>query len=174
MPVNIIFLIGMPGAGKSYWGVQLCQEFNLPCIDLDDYIAEKEHAGISELFAQYGEVGFREREHKYLKEVIKKVSETTIVACGGGAPCFHNNMRLMKNAGTVIYLDADTGTLMHNLQKNDIIRPTLSNQQDLYVHLEGLRAKRKFFYEQAHYILHTKDISLTTFGEILSSCINRQ
>ena len=162
-----LFLVGMPAAGKTYWGNEIAKAYKLPFIDLDIFIVEQEKASISALFAMYGENGFREREQKYLKKVIA-ANTGTIVACGGGVPCFSDNMELIKQAGTVVYLEADVVWLLNNLKKSDEIRPLLNNRGDLSVYLHDMLGKRRKFYEQAHHIFHAKDISLTTFGKIIS------
>jgi shikimate kinase len=171
---KILFLVGMPAAGKTYWGSRVAHEFDLQFIDLDIFIEEKEKASISALFATYGENGFRERENKYLKELIKKAARSTIIACGGGTPCFNDNLQLMKEAGIVIYLRADIPALISNLEASEELRPLLKGRGDMAIYLQGLLQKRIKFYEQAEYILQTKDISLTTFAEIISSCTNKQ
>ena len=165
--VKLIFLIGMPAVGKTYWGNKIALEYKMPFIDLDVFIAEQEKASISALFAMYGENGFREREQKYLKKIITTFT-ATIVACGGGTPCFGDNMELMKQAGTVIFLQADIPGLLDNLKNSDELRPLLNNRGDMSVYLQDLLDKRKKFYEQAHHIFQTKDISLTTFAKIIS------
>lgn len=171
---NLIFLTGMPAAGKTYWGRKLAEKYGLQFVDLDDFITEQEQASVKALFAQYGEQGFRERERKSLEKVIKSASEITIVACGGGTPCFAGNMQLMKHAGTMIYLETSVDILLLNLATSSDERPMLNNRGDLGTYLNTLLKKRQDFYSQAHYILHTKDISLTTFEKIIESCINRQ
>jgi shikimate kinase len=164
----MIFLTGMPAAGKTYWGQQIATEYNMGFIDLDDYVVMEEKASVRALFAQYGEQGFRSLENKYLKQIIKQCETPTIVACGGGTPCFLDNITLMKEAGIIIYLDVEVDVLLAHLAVSDVIRPMLSNRGDLSVYLKDLLVKRQGFYDQAHYILHTKDISLTTFGKIIN------
>ena len=171
---KLIFLIGMPAAGKTFWGNKIAQQYQLQFTDLDVLISQQEAASISALFAKYGENGFREREHKYLKQIINNTKANAVIACGGGTPCFNDNMSLMKKAGIVIYLEADVQWLLKNLKDSKEARPLLNNRGDLSVYLAGLLKKRKGIYEQANYILPTQDISLTTFEKIISSCINRQ
>ncbi|MCD6011521.1 MAG: shikimate kinase [Flavipsychrobacter sp.] len=168
-----IFLIGMPGVGKTYWGKKIAQAYGLPFIDLDSLIAECEQATIPELFAQYGEIGFRQKEHEYLKKLVEG-TENGIVACGGGTPCFGDNLQLMKENGFVAYLEADTLYLLNNLKNDTQVRPLLQTGSDLVATLEEMLNARKSFYEQAHYILHAKDISISTFAEMISLCTNRQ
>ena len=166
---KLIFLIGMPAAGKTYWGERIAKKYGLDFIDLDVFISGQEQASVQALFAMYGENGFREREQKYLKKLINTVSEKTVVACGGGTPCFGDNMQQLLNSGVVIYLDAEIKELLEHLKESDETRPLLNNRGDISVYLTDMLKKRAKFYEQAQYILHTKDISLTTFAKILEN-----
>src|SRR3954468_20375196 len=97
-----IFLVGMPGTGKTWWGTRLASEYQVLFIDLDTYIEQHEKASVPALFASYGEKGFREKEHIALEKLVADKTFNGIVACGGGTPCFSGNMELMKGAGTVI------------------------------------------------------------------------
>jgi shikimate kinase len=171
---KLVFLTGMPAAGKTFWGDKIARACGFQFIDLDVFVAGHEKASIPALFATYGEHGFREREHKYLKEIVKGIDKQTIVACGGGTPCFGDNMQLMKDAGTVIYLQADIPTLINNIETSEEVRPMLKGRSDVPAYLESLLKKRKSFYEQAHYILTTENFSLSTFAEIIPKCTNRQ
>ncbi len=170
----LLFLIGMPGAGKTYFGKRAAEAFDLRFIDLDDYIMVEEQCTISALFALYGENGFREKERHSLQRIIETDTGNCIVSCGGGTPCFHSNMELMLGSGKVIYLRAGINYLLANLMKEPSVRPLLNSQEDIAGYLAQLLEGRKSFYEQADYILQAEDISLITFGEIISSCINRQ
>ncbi len=165
---KFIFLVGMPAAGKTYWGSKIAIGYKLPFIDLDVFIAEQEKASISALFAMYGENGFREREQKHLRKLIRTLPKTAIIACGGGTPCFGDSMELMKQSGRVIYLQADVPWLLNNLKNTNEVRPLLNNRGDMSAYLQDMLDKRKSFYQQAHYILQTKDISLTTFAKIIA------
>jgi shikimate kinase len=169
-----LFLIGMPAVGKTYWAKQIAEKYSLQFYDLDVYVSEREKASIPALFATYGENGFREKEHNHLKGLIKSAAVDSVIACGGGTPCFYDNIGLMKEAGIVIYLQAVIQTLLNNIKLSDEARPMFKGKRDIAAYLETLLEKRKSFYEQAHYILPTKDISLATFAEIISSCINKQ
>lgn len=170
----LIFLTGMPGAGKTYWGAKIATACGWQFADLDTCIAQEEMASIPALFASYGESGFREREQKCLKNVISSSIEPTIVACGGGTPCYSDNMQLMLQTGTVVYLRAEVADLIANLNATDEVRPLLKNRENLAAYLAELLVLRTPVYKKAHYILQTEDISLTTFAEIISSCTNRQ
>ncbi len=167
-PANTrLFLVGMPGAGKSYWGNHLALALNWHFIDLDNYISLQEKASISALFASYGEKGFREREQKYLSEILKVAELPLVIACGGGTPCFFNNMELMKNNGIVVYLDLSIDELLERLNSSTEVRPMLKGRGDIATYITKMLKERKVFYEQAHHILHSQFISITTFEKII-------
>ncbi len=157
-----IFLIGMPGCGKSHWGRLLAVHLGLPFTDLDEAIASGEGMSIAELFAARGEGWFRERERAYLRQVID-VPGSRVVACGGGTPCSFDNLQAMKAAGIVIYLQASPAYLFQQLQRGGARRPLLDGTIE---RLEELLAQREPIYTQAHHILQAQDISLATFDKI--------
>lgn len=158
----------MPACGKSYWGQRLADKHNRPFADLDTYIGTQVGKTIPQLFTLYGEEGFRMLEHNYLTQLLSETEENTIIACGGGTPCFHNNIQLLKDAGRVVYLEATPELLYKHILKSDEERPLLNSNIPLIKQLDNLLRQRKLFYEQAHYILQAQDITLATFDKILN------
>jgi len=155
MPVknySPVFLIGMPGAGKSYWAEQLAAAYGLQCIDLDHLIQVRTGMSISRFFDRFGEKAFRELEQATLKQVIEVFPHNTVVACGGGTPCFGSSLQLMKQAGRVVYLRTALSQLLENIRESPEIRPLLTGD-DLELRLEKLLEARSSFYEQAHLVL---------------------
>ena len=108
-----IFLIGYMGSGKTTLGKAYARENELAFIDLDWYIEERMHQSISDLFAKQGEAGFRELERKMLHEAGE--FEDTVIACGGGTPCFFDNMEYMNAAGDTVFLDVHPDVLFRRL-----------------------------------------------------------
>src|SRR5699024_2429690 len=98
-----IYLLGFMGAGKTYWGQKLKFTLNLPFYDLDQVIEAEEGLSIPEIFENFGENHFRLLETEYLKKVSE--SENVLVSCGGGTPCFMDNMSVMKEMGLTIWLN---------------------------------------------------------------------
>jgi len=170
--MSMIFLVGMPGAGKSYWAEKVALANNIPFIDLDKRIEEKERQSISSLFNAQGEAYFREIETSMLKEIIDNDNPNAIIACGGGTPCFADNLMQMKKAGIIIYLRANIDLLASHLKNETENRPLLQDI-NMETYLQQLLNMRKHIYEQADYILDAENISLSTFDKIISSCINR-
>jgi shikimate kinase len=174
VPGALLFLIGMPAVGKTWWGKEAAKVYGLSFTDLDSYIEEREGATIAELFERYGEAGFRDKEHGYLTSAIAGADLPGIIGCGGGTPCFHNNLQVMKESGSVIYLQADVPYLLTHIADSSSDRPLLRDQQNLRTYLEELLAQRRYVYEQAHYILDAKNVSIITFEEIITTCSNRR
>ena len=168
-----VFLIGMPGAGKTWWGSRVAPLLKMPFTDLDEQMMFRYKETIPALFERYGKDGFRQREHDLLKLLITNLTSPTIIACGGGTPCFHDNLQLMKNAGVVFYLNADVDLLSVNLE-NNTGRPLLAGgKEELPIKLQQLLAERSGIYEQADVVVDVNQLELSTFEQIIRSCIKR-
>ena len=162
-----IFLIGFMGSGKSTMGRALASELKLNFIDLDTFLEEKYFRTIPQIFAEEGEEGFRRKERKILEEV--STFDDVIVATGGGAPCFFDNMDLMNNSGFCIFLDVNKESLVSRLIHAKIERPLIKGktQEELEHFIEGMMEKRRPFYEKARYILKGNEISVDQVVRIL-------
>ena len=99
-----IIIIGYMGAGKTTVGKALAKELGVMFYDLDWYIETRMHKTVKEIFDEKGEEGFRFIEHNMLHEVAE--FENVVVSCGGGTPCFFDNMDYMNQLGTTVYLKA--------------------------------------------------------------------
>lgn len=153
-----IFLIGYMGCGKSTLGRALASELKMTFIDLDSFMEEKYFRTIPQIFAEEGEEGFRRKERTVLEEV--STFDDVIVATGGGAPCFFDNMDLMNNSGLCVFLDVDVSSLVKRLISAKIERPLIKGKspEELRKFIEGMMAKRRPFYEKARYILKGNEI----------------
>ncbi|HBH22575.1 MAG TPA: shikimate kinase [Cytophagales bacterium] len=149
-----IFLIGMPGSGKTTIGSALAKKMNLATIDLDYEIEKHEGVSISTIFKNKGEVYFRDLEAEVLREVIK-LSVPHIISTGGGAPCFHDNLAKILDSGTSIYLSLKPETLYRRHGKKAQNRPLLTGLEGeaLYEELLSKLKKRGPFYERAQIII---------------------
>lgn len=108
----------------------------------------------------------------YLEAILRQTVTDTIVACGGGTPVFNNNMQLMKEWGTVVYLQSSVSYLLTHLHEADAQRPLLKGK-NIETFLTELLQEREPVYNQAHYILQATNISLTIFDKIIASCTDR-
>lgn len=149
-----IYLIGFMGSGKSHTGQQVADALGLAFIDLDERIETLAGCNITQLFEYKGEAHFRELEARALRTTLD--DDPAVVSCGGGTPCFHNNMDWIKANGLSIYLKASVPLLVKRLQKGQEHRPLIRglNETELAAFIEERMAQREFFYCQAQYILH--------------------
>lgn len=144
-----IFLIGYMGAGKTTVGRLLARRMGLSFIDLDCYIENRYQKSVSRLFAERGENGFREIERALLREVGE--FENVLVATGGGAPCFYDNMDFMNGCGTTVYLKVPVAELAVRLEKAKQSRPLVKDKsrEELCGFIAGALEKREPFYGRA-------------------------
>ncbi len=152
------FLVGMPASGKSSIGKLLAKQLRLEFHDLDDIVVEKEGIPITEIFEVKGEEHFRTLERDNLKEFVEKQKDY-ILATGGGAPCFYDNMEIMNKHGITIFLDVEIEDLYNKLLiKGTHKRPLLKDktpkqlQKELYDKYEY----RKTFYDQSRICLQQR------------------
>lgn len=123
-----IFLIGYMGAGKSTMGKALAKTMDLTFIDLDDFIVNRQHKTVTEIFEEVGEDGFRQIERKALIEVA--AYENVVISLGGGTPCFFDNMDIVNKAGKSVYLRPSEEVLLQRLIKGKNKRPLLAQKSD--------------------------------------------
>lgn len=116
------------GSGKTTLGRAVSRVTGLQFIDLDTYIESRFHTNVRDIFATRGEEGFRDIERRMLREVSE--FEDVIVACGGGTPCFFDNMEVMNAAGVTIYLDASLTRLHQRLKAGRSRRPLIASMTD--------------------------------------------
>src|SRR5437773_8673578 len=102
-----IFLIGFMGSGKSLIGQELAALMKYKFLDTDSLIETKRKKSIAKLFATEGEEYFREIERKTLLSLKK--ARNTVIATGGGMPCYFENMQWMNSNGVTVYLDSSIG-----------------------------------------------------------------
>jgi len=165
-PGGKIFLIGFMGSGKTYWGSRWAAKYALPFIDLDKLVEERENKTIVQLFEQNGEEYFRQVETDCLKNFPG--DGPFIMSCGGGAPCFNDNMKWMNEHGTTLYLSAGPEFLYNRVGEEKDKRPLLKNLagSELLSFIEQKLKEREPFYRQAKIILPSgelNDNSLSSF-----------
>lgn len=148
-----IILIGYMGAGKTTVGKALAKELRMPFYDLDWYIESRMHKTVKAIFDERGEAGFRKIEHNMLHEVAE--FEDIIISCGGGTPCFFDNIDYMNRQGETVYLKATPEVLYGHLKMGKTIRPLLLNKtaDEVRVFIREQLAQREPYYSKAKYVL---------------------
>lgn len=147
-----IFLVGMPSSGKSTLGKELARSLGYSFTDMDKLIETREQKSIADIFSSKGEEYFRELEKKILRTI--QPNESTVIATGGGVPCFHENMDYIKENGISIFLNVDIDDLakrIYKAQTNN--RPLLNiateSEETIINNIKHLYETRLPFYKQA-------------------------
>ena len=145
------------GAGKTTIGKALSKELGLPFYDLDWYIENRRRKTVPELFNELGEETFRKIEYNMLHEVAE--FEDVIISCGGGTPCFFDNIDYMNQQGKVVYLKATPEVLYKHLLMAKTERPLLKGKSadELIAYIREHLNEREPYYSKARYTL---DVSL--------------
>lgn len=157
----------MMGCGKSFLSQQIAEKLQLPIYDLDKLIENEEQDSIVEIFAKKGEKYFRELETKILISFSNK--ENFVLATGGGAACFNNNMEWMNEQGITVWLNETIDIITERLLKEKTQRPLIKNIKDdeLKEFLNNMLVQRKKYYEQATITLKS-NFSLDTLITLLT------
>ncbi len=163
-----IFLIGFMGSGKTHWGKLLAAKLRLSFRDLDTVIVEKENKPVADIFAEKGEEYFRYQEKKMLEEIVAE--ETSfILSCGGGTPCFFNNIEFMKKNGKVIWLNTSIDVLKERLLKEQKSRPLIReiDDSDLRRYIVRKLSERRMYYQQAVVTVNEVNIPMEVMTRLL-------
>lgn len=162
-----IFLIGFMGSGKSSLGPGLAKELGLQYIDLDKAIENKYGKDINAIFATDGEQHFRELEQQTLNELLEQ--DNYVMACGGGTPCFSDNMDQMNDAGVTIYLKMSTDALAERLEAETEKRPLLNGKtgHELWTFVHETLTEREPDYIRAKYKVKAKDLKSSELAEFI-------
>ncbi len=149
-----IILIGYMGAGKTTVGKQLAKSLGLSFYDLDWYIESRMRKTVKQIFDEGGEEAFRTVERNMLHEVAE--FEDVVISCGGGTPCFFDNMDYMNSQGDTIYLQASPEVLVQHLKMGKGVRPLLQNKtgEELLEYIKTHLQEREPYYLKAKHILN--------------------
>ncbi len=154
-----IFLIGFMGSGKTHWGRIWADHHGMAFTDLDALIEQAQHQTISAIFEEKGEAHFRELEAAALRSLTDTAG---IIACGGGAACFHNNMPWMNEHGICVYLSASPQHLLDQGMGEREQRPLIKklNKAELLFFIEQKLKEREPFYKQAEISLPIESLAI--------------
>ncbi len=129
----IVYLVGMPGSGKSTVGKELAGKLGVPFVDLDEQIARADGRSVTEIFDAEGEAGFRAREARALQ--ASSAQDPAVIACGGGVVLEPANRITLRSNGTCVFLDVPIDVLGSRVEPN-ADRPLIRAEGDLQRLLE--------------------------------------
>lgn len=155
-----IFLIGMPGSGKSTLGRSIAKRLNYTFADLDALIVAQEGMSIPDIFARQGEEYFRQAEQRALQRT--EMLERVVIATGGGTPCFFDNMDWMKRHGITVWLNVAPATIAARINGNAEAsrqRPLFAGKSKAQITatLTEMHRNRVPFYRLAHLQVSERD-----------------
>lgn len=103
MMTRHIFLIGMPGSGKSSLGRRVANNLKVRYVDMDQMISDIVGCSIPDIFAKYGEDAFRAAETNTLIQLTRM--DPCIISTGGGTVLRETNRAIMRNHGFIVLID---------------------------------------------------------------------
>ena len=147
------------GSGKSSLGRKLAQFLNYKFLDLDKLIEKETEMSIADYFRQNGEDKFREVERDVLRQTNSE--ENVVIATGGGAPCYFDNIDWMNTQGKTVYLSMESKELANRLINSKSERPLIKglNYEELVNFICLKLGTREPFYRKAQYIVSGLDLT---------------
>lgn len=154
----IIFLVGFMGSGKSTLGKRLSKKISYDFIDMDEAIELEEGMSVTEIFEFKGENYFRNLETRFLESLNN--SSNYVIATGGGAPCFADNMQLMNEKGVTVYLKLSPANLASRLENARSIRPLIASipADELTDYIREQLGEREKYYNQARCVIKAENV----------------
>jgi len=161
MDPNKIVLVGMPGSGKSTLGKEIAKQINFQFYDLDTLIEEKAEKVIPEIFVERGEGYFRKLESDILEATLA-AGGSFVLATGGGAPCFNQNMKRINRYALSVFLDVPLNHILDRLTASEVhSRPLFTGLEttEIILKLKNMHLERSKYYEKAAIKLSGEDIT---------------
>ena len=158
----LVYLIGFMGSGKTTVARKVAKKLRWEFADMDRLIETRTGLSVEAIFRDKGEEYFREIESEELRN-IDRAGVDTVIACGGGTPCFFDNMAYMNETGLTIYLKMSVNALKQRLTKSISVRPLIKDMTDgeLQDYISSTVAKREKWYCMSAVISDGLDVDIS-------------
>jgi len=168
-----IFLIGFMGSGKTHWGRRWASKNKLNFFDLDTEIEKAFKMTVQDIFEKKGEEKFRELERYNLRKFEAK--KNFLLSCGGGTPCFFDNIEWMLKHGKVIYLRARAQVILEQVMHETEQRPLLKkvNPSELLFFIEKKLQEREPFYSRADFTFNVEELNDDSLSDLITPPIKK-
>ncbi len=160
---HILFICGLPGSGKSTLGKRIANKLKFSFIDLDQQVLFQTGFTPQHWISQFSEDTFREKESETLKGI--SLDTDLIISCGGGTPCFKENLEWMQKHGKCVFLDVPEGMILSRLQQAELNSRPLLDEADMLASLRKLIESRSTCYAK---ILHKIEPHRLSLDEIVA------
>lgn len=161
-----IVLVGMPGCGKSAIGRRLAPRLDLPFVDADEEIEIAAGKTITEIFADHGEVYFRDGERRVIARLL--ASGPQVLATGGGALMHEETRATIRRTGISVWVKADLSVLVRRVSKRSN-RPLFEGRDTETVMSELMQVRYPLF-GTADITVESRDIPHDVIvGEIIAA-----
>ncbi|MEM1162793.1 MAG: helix-turn-helix transcriptional regulator [Pseudomonadota bacterium] len=147
-----IALIGLRGAGKSTLGTLLAQRLSIPFCELNDLIAEEAGMSVEEVFALYGQEGYRELEQSALDRLAAEPA--IVLAVSGGIVSEPETFARLLLSFRTIWLRARPEEHMSRVREQGDERPMAGNPTAMK-ELRTILTARETHYARADHVIET-------------------
>ena len=153
-----VYLVGYPACGKTTLGKKIARKLGYNFVDLDLLFEETYHVTISDFFGNYGEDVFRICEKKILRTASQM--NNTVIATGGGAPCFFDNMDYINKNGLSIYIKKTAKFLAERLRNAKSVRPLFRgiSNEDMLSYITTQLVEREYYYMKAKVVVQQQNV----------------
>lgn len=148
-----LYIVGYMASGKTTFGRALASDLGWDFIDLDEEIERSEGRSVARIIEEEGVAAFREKESKALKSTA--ALKHTVIACGGGTPCFFDNMEFMTLHGMSLWLLASPERIAERIIAAGPTRPLVAGMERdaLVAHVKRHLLQRQPYYARANWRL---------------------
>lgn len=166
-----IYLIGFMGSGKTTVGKKLSIKLEYIFVDLDAILEKEAQMSIPEYFKIHGQDKFRQMEQKVLIDTFKY--ENAVISCGGGTPCFFNNMDLINQNGFSVYIKLSVMSLFSRLKFAKTKRPLIANlvENDLFEYIANELTIREDYYKKASITVKGESINVESLVSLIQTSL---
>lgn len=149
--IRNVVLIGFMGTGKTTVGQAVARQLGFEFVDTDRLIEERAALSIPEIFARFGEAGFRELERTVVEGLSER--ENTVIATGGGVGANPGHLASLKRHALVVCLWASPEVIWRRVRRHRH-RPLLQVPDPL-ARIRELLAERQPVYRQADVLMNS-------------------
>ncbi|MFX0039805.1 MAG: shikimate kinase [Promethearchaeota archaeon] len=156
MPKDSIALIGFMATGKTMVGKALAKYLgkDYKFIETDQEITQEVGKSISKIFADDGEIKFREYETSICERIAKLTK--VIISCGGGVVLNEKNVENLRKNCHMVLLKATIDEIYKRSLKNGIeTRPIINKEDPKREILKALNFRKPYYKAAAEIIIDT-------------------